>query len=94
MLLAQQQGGGGGLILEDVLIGAGLLVVQCILAGYVVFVHHVLDLGANPLTVIVVAAAASSAFFLPFAVALERKKWPSKVSRSLMAQFVLIALGG
>ncbi|XP_062232914.1 WAT1-related protein At5g47470-like [Phragmites australis] len=87
------QGGGGG-FLEDVLIVGGLLLLQCVLAGYVVFVHHLLGLGADPLAVIVVAGASSSAFFLPFAVTLERKKWPSKISATLVAQFVLIALGG
>ncbi|KAL6861677.1 hypothetical protein ACP4OV_017377 [Aristida adscensionis] len=87
-------GGGGGGFVEEALIVGGLLVVQCVLAGYVVFTDHVLGLGANPLTLIVVSGAALAAFFLPFAVALERKKWPSKISRTLMAQLVLIALGG
>uniref|UniRef100_A0A0A9DHP3 WAT1-related protein n=1 Tax=Arundo donax TaxID=35708 RepID=A0A0A9DHP3_ARUDO len=87
-------GRGGGGFLEDVLIVGGLLLVQCILAGYVVFVDHLLGLGADPLALIVVAGAAFSAFFLPFAVVLERKKWPSKISGTLVAQFVLIALGG
>jgi hypothetical protein len=65
------QDGGGG-CLEDVLIAGGLLLVQCIVAGYVVFVGHLLALGAHPLAVIIITGAASSAFFLPFAVALER----------------------
>ncbi|KAF8662329.1 hypothetical protein HU200_056540 [Digitaria exilis] len=83
-----------GLLVEDVAIVGGLLLVQCVLAGYVVFVDHLLSLGAQPLAVIIVAAVSSAAFFLPFAVALERKRWPSKVSGTLLAQFVLIALGG
>uniref|UniRef100_A0A0A9GNJ2 WAT1-related protein n=1 Tax=Arundo donax TaxID=35708 RepID=A0A0A9GNJ2_ARUDO len=87
-------GRGGGEFLEDVLIVGGLLLVQCVLAGYVVFVNHLLGLGADPLALIVVAGAAFSAFFLPFAVVLERKKWPSKISGTLVAQLVLIALGG
>ncbi|XP_062233826.1 WAT1-related protein At5g47470-like [Phragmites australis] len=87
------QGGGRG-FLDDVLIVGGLLLVQCVLAGYVVFVDHLLRLGADPLAVIAIAGAAFSAFFLPFAVVLERKKWPSKISSTLMAQFVLIALAG
>ncbi|KAF0911677.1 hypothetical protein E2562_011678 [Oryza meyeriana var. granulata] len=87
------QGADGGSSTSKLVVG-GLLAAQCILAGYVVFVDHVLDLGANPLAVIVLGAVASSLFFLPFAVALERKKWPSKISRTLLAQFVLIALGG
>nr|CAB3466693.1 unnamed protein product [Digitaria exilis]CAB3469186.1 unnamed protein product [Digitaria exilis] len=61
-----------GLLVEDVAIVGGLLLVQCVLAGYVVFVDHLLGLGAQPLAVIVVAAVSSAAFFLPFAVALER----------------------
>jgi hypothetical protein len=63
--------GGGGGCLEDALIFGGLLLVQCIVAGYVVFVGHLLALGAHPLAVIIIAGAASSSF-LPFAVALER----------------------
>ncbi|CAL5036254.1 unnamed protein product [Urochloa decumbens] len=86
--------GNGGSLLEDVVIVGGLLVAQCVLAGYVVFVDHLLGLGAHPLAVIAVAGVASAAFFLPFAVALERKRWPSKVSGTLLAQLVLIALGG
>ncbi|KAL6606382.1 hypothetical protein ACP70R_042035 [Stipagrostis hirtigluma subsp. patula] len=88
-----RQGGGGG-FLEEALIVGGLLLVQCILAGYVVFVGHLLGLGADPLAVIVVYGAALAAFFLPFAVALERKKWPSRIPGTLMAQLVIIALGG
>ncbi|XP_006655683.1 WAT1-related protein At5g47470 [Oryza brachyantha] len=80
--------------MEAAVMVGGLLVAQCILAGYVVFVHHVLALGANPLAIILIAAVASSLFFLPFALALERKKWPSKISRTLLAQLLLIALGG
>uniref|UniRef100_A0A0D9WKV2 WAT1-related protein n=1 Tax=Leersia perrieri TaxID=77586 RepID=A0A0D9WKV2_9ORYZ len=87
------EGSGKKKVEEGVIVG-GLLVAQCILAGYVVFVHHVLSLGANPLALIVIGGVASSLFFLPFAIALERKKWPSKISRTLMVQFVLIALGG
>ncbi|KAL6606383.1 hypothetical protein ACP70R_042036 [Stipagrostis hirtigluma subsp. patula] len=87
-------GQGGAGFLEEALIVGGLLLVQCVLAGYVVFVDHLLGLGANPLGIIVVSGAALAAFFLPFAVALERKKWPSKISRTLVAQLVLIALGG
>ncbi|WVZ82956.1 hypothetical protein U9M48_030156 [Paspalum notatum var. saurae] len=88
-----RQGGGGSLV-EDVVIVGGLLLVQCVLAGYVVFVDHLLSLGARPLAVIAVASAAFAAFFLPLAVALERKRWPSKISWTLVVQFVLIALGG
>ncbi|CAL5050378.1 unnamed protein product [Urochloa decumbens] len=86
--------GKGASLLEDVVIVGGLLVAQCVLAGYVVFVDHLLGLGAHPLAIIAVAGVASAAFFLPFAVALERKRWPSKVSGTLLAQLVLIALGG
>ncbi|CAN6166258.1 unnamed protein product [Urochloa humidicola] len=86
--------GKGGSVLEDVVIVGGLLVAQCILASYVVFIDHLLALGAQPLAVIAVAAVASATFFIPFAVALERKRWPSKVSGTLMAQLVLIAFGG
>lgn len=92
--MRRQGGAGGGGLLEDVVIVGGLLLVQCVLAVYVVFVDHLLALGARPLAVIAVGGTAFAAFFLPLAVALERKRWPSKVSWTLVAQFVLIALGG
>jgi drug/metabolite transporter (DMT)-like permease len=84
----------GGSLLEDVVIVGGLLVAQCVLAGYAVFIDHLLSLGAHPLAIIAVGGATSAAFFLPLAVALERKRWPPKVSGTLLAQLVLIALGG
>jgi hypothetical protein len=59
-------------LVGEVLIVGGLLLVQCVLSGYVVFTDHLLALGADPLAVIVVAGAAYAAFCLPFAVALER----------------------
>ncbi|PUZ62551.1 hypothetical protein GQ55_4G367400 [Panicum hallii var. hallii] len=62
----------GSSLLEDVVIVGGLLLAQCVLAAYVVFIDHLLGLGAHPLAVIVVAGVASAAFFLPFAIALER----------------------
>jgi hypothetical protein len=62
----------GNSLLEDVVIVGGLLLAQCVLAAYVVFIDHLLGLGAHPLAVIVVAGVASAAFFLPFAIALER----------------------
>lgn len=86
--------GRGGKFLEEVLIVGGLLLVQCVLSGYVVFTDHLLALGADPLAVVVVAGAAYAAFCFPFAVALERKRWPSTVSGTLVAQYLLIALGG
>lgn len=64
--------GRGGKFLEEVLIVGGLLLVQCVLSGYVVFTDHLLALGADPLAVVVVAGAAYAAFCFPFAVALER----------------------
>lgn len=81
-------------MVEEVLIVGGLLLVQCVLSGYVLFTDHLLALGADPLAVIVVGGAAYAAFCLPFAVALERKRWPSTVSGTLVAQYLLIALGG
>jgi flagellar motor component MotA len=59
-------------LVGEVLIVGGLLLVQCVLSGYVVFTDHLLALGADPLAVIVVAGAAYAAFCLPLAVALER----------------------
>ncbi|XP_066378961.1 WAT1-related protein At5g47470-like [Miscanthus floridulus] len=95
MLRRQGEEGQGRInLLEEVLIVGGLLLVQCVLSGYVVFTDHLLALGADPLAVIVVGGAAYAAFGLPFAVALERKRWPSKVSGTLVAQYLLIALGG
>ncbi|PKA46462.1 WAT1-related protein [Apostasia shenzhenica] len=83
----------GGL-LEDFLIISGLVAVQVVSALYMVALKPILSLGINPLFLIVFGSFATAFFIFPFAVALEKKKWPSKLRLTLLAQFILIALGG
>lgn len=79
---------------EEMLIISGLLAVQCIMGFYVVFVNHVLALGVNPLFLVVLTGSTSAVALLPFAVALERKKWNIKITPVLVAQMVTLSLGG
>ncbi|KAJ1267353.1 hypothetical protein BS78_07G049500 [Paspalum vaginatum] len=58
------------------------------------FLDGLLAAGVPSLFIIVVACAASSDVVLPFAVALERKKWPKVWSPMLILQLVIISLGG
>ncbi|KAJ4776783.1 WAT1-related protein [Rhynchospora pubera] len=79
---------------EETLIIFGLLAVQCIMGFYVVFVNHALAVGINPLFLIVVTGSTTAVALLPFAVALERKNWNTKLTPVLVAQIVALALGG
>ncbi|XP_051201344.1 WAT1-related protein At5g47470 [Lolium perenne] len=83
-----------GVSLGDVLTICGLFAVQCIFGLYMMFLNRLLAAGVPSLFVIVVACAASSVVVLPFAVAVERKKWPKSWSPVLVIQLVLISLGG
>ncbi|OAY68016.1 WAT1-related protein, partial [Ananas comosus] len=86
--------GSGCGFLEDSLIICGLVAVQLIGAAYMVLLAPILSLGLNPLFLVAFGSLATSVFTFPFAVAFEKKKWPSRISPMLMAQFALLALGG
>ncbi|XP_062192520.1 WAT1-related protein At5g47470-like [Phragmites australis] len=85
---------GGVSCCSDVLTICGLLAVQCIYGLYMMFLDGLLAAGVPSLFIIVVACAASSVVVLPFAIALERKKWPKAWSPMLVVQIVIISLGG
>ncbi|XP_037469961.1 WAT1-related protein At5g47470-like [Triticum dicoccoides] len=87
-------GGGVSFSFSDVLTICGLLAVQCIFGLYMMFLNRLLVAGVPSLFIIVVACAASSVVVLPFAIALERKKWPKRWSPMLIIQLVMISLGG
>ncbi|XP_020572629.1 WAT1-related protein At5g47470-like [Phalaenopsis equestris] len=80
--------------MEDFLIISGLIAVQIVGAFYTVLLKPILSLGINPPFLIIFGCLAMAFFIFPFAIALEKKKWPSKLSFTLVVQFVLIALGG
>ncbi|KAK8957086.1 WAT1-related protein [Platanthera zijinensis] len=80
--------------LEDFLIISGLIAVQLVGAVYIVLLKPMLSLGVKPLFIIICGSLAMSFFIFPFALAFEKKKWPSRLSRTLLVQFILIALGG
>ncbi|KAJ3672645.1 hypothetical protein LUZ60_007366 [Juncus effusus] len=90
-MLGRQQRGS---FLQEALIIAGLFAAQCVLGFYVVFVNRILAMGANPLFLIAITGSTTAIVLLPFAIAFERKKWPKKVTSSLMAQIVMISVGG
>lgn len=79
---------------SEVLTICGLFAVQCIYGLYMMFLDGLLAAGVPSLFIIVVACAASSVVVLPFAFALERKKWPKVWSPMLVLQLVVISLGG
>ncbi|XP_002445077.1 WAT1-related protein At5g47470 [Sorghum bicolor] len=79
---------------SDVVTICGLFAVQCIYGLYMMFLSALLAAGVPSLFIIVVACAASSVVVLPFALALERKKWPKVWSPMLVVQLIIISLGG
>lgn len=85
----------GGVSCSDAVTICGLFAVQCIMGLYMMFLNSLLTAGVPSLFIIVVACAASSLVVLPFAVAVERKKWRAKVwSPMLVFQLIVISLGG
>ncbi|XP_066326053.1 WAT1-related protein At5g47470-like [Miscanthus floridulus] len=78
----------------DVVTICGLFAVQCIYGLYMMFLSALLAAGVPSLFIIVVACAASSIVVVPFALALERKKWPKVWSPMLVVQLIIISLGG
>ncbi|MQM03162.1 hypothetical protein Taro_035937 [Colocasia esculenta] len=79
---------------EEFVILFGLTLTQLVYGAYFVFLSRVLNLGINLLFLVVAGNLVTFVLLAPFSVALERKKWPKKVSAWLMLQLVLISLGG
>ncbi|XAR54946.1 hypothetical protein NMG60_11030293 [Bertholletia excelsa] len=82
---------------EEVIIIAGLIVVQIFHAGNSVLLSRLLFLGLNllnPLTIIIFSAFATFLVLSPLSVYLERGAWPEKFSLKLLIQLVLVAFGG
>ncbi|XP_020259589.1 WAT1-related protein At5g47470-like [Asparagus officinalis] len=90
-MLRLERGGG---CFEESLIIFGLISVQVINAIYMVMLTPILASGVRPLFLIIFACSATSIFALPFAIAFERKKWPSRFAPKLIAQILLISLLG
>ncbi|PKA60672.1 WAT1-related protein [Apostasia shenzhenica] len=80
--------------LKDFFIVIGLLLVQGVYGGYTIFINHVLALGFDPLFMIVAGSFAGGIFLLPFAIVMERKNWPKKITTTMIVQFGVLALGG
>ncbi|KAF0906648.1 hypothetical protein E2562_012227 [Oryza meyeriana var. granulata] len=79
---------------EDVAISAGLVAVQLAGAAYMVVLAPVLALGLDPLFLVTFGSLSTGLLTLPFAVNLERKKWPSELNNRLLLRLFLLALGG
>ncbi|CAN6175416.1 unnamed protein product [Urochloa humidicola] len=79
---------------EDGAISLGLVGVQLAGAAYMVVVTPVLALGLDPLFLVAIGSLCTAVLTTPFAVKLERKKWPSELSSRLLFQFIVLALGG
>uniref|UniRef100_A0ACD5ULL9 Uncharacterized protein n=1 Tax=Avena sativa TaxID=4498 RepID=A0ACD5ULL9_AVESA len=54
----------------------------------------ILALGLDPLFLVTFGSLSTGLITLPFALKLERNKWPSELSNRLVLEFVLLALGG
>ncbi|XP_062188846.1 WAT1-related protein At5g47470-like [Phragmites australis] len=94
-LPALRDGGVGGRgCWEDGAISLGLVAVQLAGAAYMVVVTPVLALGLDPLFLVAFGSLTTGLLTLPFALKVERKKWPSELNNRLLLQFVLLALGG
>ncbi|MQM22865.1 hypothetical protein Taro_055924 [Colocasia esculenta] len=81
-------------MLEEFVILLGLTVTQFVAGAFSVFTSRVLTLGINRLFLVIAGSLTNFVLLAPFAIALERKKWPTKVSVWLILQLFLIALGG
>ncbi|KAK8934685.1 WAT1-related protein [Platanthera zijinensis] len=79
---------------EDVLVIAGLVAVEGLLGFYTIFLSRILELGLSPVFLVVAGTFVGGVFLIPFAVLLERKKWPAKITPAMVFQLVLISLGG
>ncbi|KAJ1290933.1 hypothetical protein BS78_02G280300 [Paspalum vaginatum] len=79
---------------EDGAISLGLVGVQLAGAAYMVVVTPVLAMGLDPLFLVAFGSLCTGILTVPFAVKLERKKWPSEMNGRLLFQFVVLALGG
>ncbi|CAM0905881.1 unnamed protein product [Alopecurus aequalis] len=79
---------------EDAAISLGLVAVQLAGAAYMVVLTPILALGLDPLFLITFGSLSTGLLTFPFALNLERNKWPSELSNRLVLQFVLLALGG
>ncbi|GJN07435.1 hypothetical protein PR202_ga25267 [Eleusine coracana subsp. coracana] len=79
---------------EDGAISLGLVAVQLGGAAYMVVVTPVLALGLDPLFLVAVGSLCTGILTLPFALKIERKKWPSGMSNRLLREFIVLALGG
>ncbi|KAG2645385.1 WAT1-related protein At5g47470-like [Panicum virgatum] len=79
---------------EDGAISLGLVGVQLAGAAYMVVVTPVLALGLDPLFLVAFGSLCTAILTIPFAVKLERKKWPSELTSRLLFQFIVLALGG
>ncbi|CAD6218054.1 unnamed protein product [Miscanthus lutarioriparius] len=94
LLLPLDDAVAGGGCWEDTAISLGLVGVQLASAAYMVVLTPVLALGLDPLFLIAFGSLCTGILTVPFAVKLERKKWPSELTSRLFFRFVVLALGG
>ncbi|CAL1375844.1 unnamed protein product [Linum trigynum] len=81
-------------VLENLIIGGGLILVQFVYAGNSVLLSYLMSLGLTPLTIVIFSTFATFLITSPFAFYFERRKWPKRISFMLVTQLVLISFGG
>lgn len=79
---------------EELFIVSGNFGAQVMYGVYMVFLTGVFAAGVNPLFLVVFGNLVTAVVVLPFAVVLEKKKWPRKLSATLLSHFFLLSLGG
>ncbi|XP_044965688.1 WAT1-related protein At5g47470-like [Hordeum vulgare subsp. vulgare] len=79
---------------EDAAISVGMVAVQLAGAAYMVVLTPVLALGLDPLFLVTFGSLSTGILTLPFALNLDRNKWPSELSNRLILELVVLSLGG
>ncbi|URD84701.1 hypothetical protein MUK42_02158 [Musa troglodytarum] len=85
---------GGGGFMEELFIISGNFLVQVTYGAYMVFLNGVFNAGVNPLFLVVFGNSVTAVVVLPVALAFEKKKWPTRLSATLLFHFLLLSLGG
>ncbi|XP_065031489.1 WAT1-related protein At5g47470-like isoform X1 [Musa acuminata AAA Group] len=80
--------------MEELFIISGNFLVQVTYGVYMVFLNGVFNAGVNPLFLVVFGNSVTAVVLLPFALAFEKKKWPTRLSATLLSHFLLLSLGG
>ncbi|KAL1214008.1 WAT1-related protein [Cardamine amara subsp. amara] len=80
--------------IEEMVIVAGLVMVQFVYAGNSLLMSYLMSLGLGPFTIVIFSTFATFVILSPFAILFERKQWPNELSLRLIGKLVLISFAG